>query len=101
MEAILFPGGQLDKEDNLITVAGCGGEESLMRVCAVRSSSRKRAFGTWDEQFVARADVKAKMMTAGEKTFKQILDDDNEMMFGFRIGRQMGYAEFCAATLRH
>jgi len=31
-----FPGGQLDKEDNQINVDGCEGEESLMRVCAVR-----------------------------------------------------------------
>src|SRR5215470_3899578 len=31
-----FPGGQLDKQDNLIQAAGCDGEESLMRVCAVR-----------------------------------------------------------------
>lgn len=31
-----FPGGQLDKEDSRISVAGCDGEEAVMRACAVR-----------------------------------------------------------------
>jgi glyoxylase-like metal-dependent hydrolase (beta-lactamase superfamily II)/8-oxo-dGTP pyrophosphatase MutT (NUDIX family) len=74
-----FPGGQLDKEDNLITVAGCEGEESLMRVCAVREFFEEAgvllARGT-DRLSPERIAEKRRAMTAGEKTFKQILDDD-------------------------
>lgn len=74
-----FPGGQLDKEDNQITVDGCEGEESLMRVCAVREFFEEAgvllARGTANLS-IERIAAKRSGMTAGEKTFKQILDDD-------------------------
>src|SRR5947209_408397 len=31
-----FPGGQLDREDLEIAVAGCAGDEATMRACAAR-----------------------------------------------------------------
>ena len=75
-----FPGGQLDKEDNSVTVAGCEGEESLMRVCAVREFFEEAgvllARGT-NSLSMDRIAAKRRAMTAGEKTFKQILDDDS------------------------
>ena len=74
-----FPGGQLDKEDNLIKAVGCEGEESLMRVCAVREFFEEAgvllARGTAGLS-LERIAAKRRALTAGEKTFKQILDDD-------------------------
>src|SRR5262249_11287889 len=75
-----FPGGQLDKEDNLIKVAGCDGEDSLMRVCAVREFFEEAgvllARGTVTLS-LARISEKRRSMTEGSKSFKQILDEDN------------------------
>ena len=74
-----FPGGQLDKEDNMITVSGCDGEESLMRVCAVREFFEEAgvllARGTADLSLDHIA-AKRRAMTEGARTFKEILDDD-------------------------
>ena len=74
-----FPGGQLDKEDNQTTVEGCEGEESLMRVCAVREFFEETgvllARGTANLS-LERIAAKRAGMTSGEKTFKHILDDD-------------------------
>jgi len=74
-----FPGGQLDKEDNLVNVAGCEGEESLMRVCAVREFFEEAgvllARGT-NSLSLERIAAKRRAMTSGEKTFNQILEDD-------------------------
>lgn len=74
-----FPGGQLDKEDSLIEVAGCEGEEALMRVCAVREFFEEAgvllAAGT-NSLSLDRIASKRSEMTAGDKTFKQVLDED-------------------------
>jgi glyoxylase-like metal-dependent hydrolase (beta-lactamase superfamily II)/8-oxo-dGTP pyrophosphatase MutT (NUDIX family) len=75
-----FPGGQLDKEDNLIPVAGCGGEESIMRVCAVREFFEEAgvllARGAANLS-LERISEKRRSMAEGSKSFKQILDEDN------------------------
>src|SRR5262249_14244428 len=68
------------KEDNLIKVAGCDGEDSLMRVCAVREFFEEAgvllARGTVTLS-LARISDKRRSMAEGTKSFKQILDEDN------------------------
>ena len=75
-----FPGGQLDKEDNLIRVTGCEGEDAVMRVCAVREFFEETgvllARGTGNLS-LARIAAKRATMTAGDKSFKALLEDDS------------------------
>jgi endoribonuclease LACTB2 len=75
-----FPGGQLDKEDSLVTVTGCEGEESLMRVCAVREFFEEAGVllvrGA-DRLSLERIAAKRRAMTEGTKTFNQILNEDS------------------------
>ena len=75
-----FPGGQLDKEDNLVPVTGCDGEESLMRVCAVREFFEEAgvllARGT-DALSIERIAAKRLAMSEEKKTFKEILEEDD------------------------
>jgi len=75
-----FPGGQLDKEDSSVTVAGCEGEESLMRACAVREFFEEAgvllARGT-DRLSVEHIADKRRALAEGTKSFKQILEEDN------------------------
>ena len=75
-----FPGGQLDKEDNLITATGCEGEEALMRVCAVREFFEEAGVllsQVTNGLSLDRIAEKRSTMASGEKTFKQILDEDS------------------------
>jgi len=75
-----FPGGQLDKTDNLIQVAGCEGEDALMRVCAVREFFEEAgvllARGTANLP-LARISEQRRAMDEGSISFKQVLDEDN------------------------
>ena len=75
-----FPGGQLDKADQLIQVKGCEAEESLMRVCAVREFFEEAgvllARGTANLS-LERISAKRRSMDEGSKSFKQILDEDD------------------------
>lgn len=74
-----FPGGQLDKEDSSITVAGCDGEEAVMRVCAVREFFEETgvllARGA-ERLSVERIADKRRAMNEGERSFKQTLEED-------------------------
>jgi ribonuclease/clavin/mitogillin len=80
-----FPGGQLDKEDNSVTVEGCEGEESLMRVCGVREFFEETgvllARGT-ERLSVERIAAKRRVMADGVKSFRQILDEDGLQIAG-------------------
>ena len=75
-----FPGGQLDKQDNLIQVAGCEAENALMRVCAVREFFEEAgvllAHGT-EKLSLERISEQRRAMDKGSKSFKQVLDEDN------------------------
>jgi len=74
-----FPGGQLDKEDHLITAVGCEDEESLMRICAVREFFEEAgvllASGA-NRLSIERIAAKRRSMTAGGTPFKQVLEED-------------------------
>ncbi len=74
-----FPGGQLDKEDTSVSVEGCEGEESLMRVCAVREFFEEAGVllvrGA-EALSIERIASKRRAMADGSKSFKQILDED-------------------------
>lgn len=80
-----FPGGQLDKEDNSVTAEGCEGEESLMRVCAVREFFEETgvllARGT-DSLSLERIASKRRSLADGVKSFKQVLDEDGLRIAG-------------------
>jgi glyoxylase-like metal-dependent hydrolase (beta-lactamase superfamily II)/8-oxo-dGTP pyrophosphatase MutT (NUDIX family) len=75
-----FPGGQLDKQDNLTQVGGCEGEDALMRVCAVREFFEEAgillARGT-EKLSLERISEQRRAMEKGSKSFKQVLDEDN------------------------
>ncbi len=74
-----FPGGQLDKEDSSITVAGCDGEEAVMRACAVREFFEEAgvllARGT-ERLSLERIAEKRRAMNDNVKSFKQTLEED-------------------------
>jgi ribonuclease/clavin/mitogillin len=74
-----FPGGQLDKEDSSIAVAGCDGEEAVMRVCAVREFFEEAgvllARGA-ERLSVERIAGKRRAMNEKMKSFKQTLEED-------------------------
>jgi len=84
-----FPGGQLDKEDHLITATGCEGEESLMRVCAVREFFEEAgvllARGT-NRLSLEQIAEKRRAMASEKKTFKQILEEDRLEITGEDFG---------------
>jgi ribonuclease/clavin/mitogillin len=74
-----FPGGQLDKEDGSIGVAGCDGDEAVMRACAVREFFEETgvllARGT-ERLSPDQIGAKRLAMKEGAKSFKQILEED-------------------------
>ncbi|HXU40034.1 MAG TPA: MBL fold metallo-hydrolase [Blastocatellia bacterium] len=74
-----FPGGQLDKEDGSIIVAGCDGEEAVMRACAVREFFEETgvllAHGA-ERLSLERIAEKRRAMNENLKSFKQTLDED-------------------------
>ena len=75
-----FPGGQLDKGDEAIKVAGLDGEdESKMRVCAVRELFEEA--GTLIARGAERVSpdrlaAQRLELEGGTRTFKQILDEN-------------------------
>jgi ribonuclease/clavin/mitogillin len=74
-----FPGGQLDKEDSSITVAGCDGDEAVMRACAVREFFEETgvllARGA-ERLSLERIAEKRQAMSESVKSFKQTLEED-------------------------
>jgi glyoxylase-like metal-dependent hydrolase (beta-lactamase superfamily II)/8-oxo-dGTP pyrophosphatase MutT (NUDIX family) len=74
-----FPGGQLDKADAEIPVAGLEGDEATMRACAVREFFEETgvllARGA-ERLSLDRIAAKREALKA-DLSFKQILDEDN------------------------
>jgi len=71
-----FPGGQLEKEDLETPVAGCSGDDAMMRACAVREVFEETgvllAEGTGQLPAAEIAEAR-RALAAGERTFRQIL----------------------------
>jgi endoribonuclease LACTB2 len=74
-----FPGGQLEKEDLDIPVSGCTGEEAAMRACAAREVFEEigvlLAEGA-DQLTVEQIAAARRALAAGEKTFRQIIEEN-------------------------
>src|SRR5215510_6688711 len=76
-----FPGGQLDKDDALVSVTGCdASDESAMRACAVREFFEETgvllALGA-ERLSAAQLTGKRRDLSNGAKSFFQILDEDH------------------------
>jgi glyoxylase-like metal-dependent hydrolase (beta-lactamase superfamily II)/8-oxo-dGTP pyrophosphatase MutT (NUDIX family) len=81
-----FPGGQLDKEDTNIPIThDSGGEGALMRACAAREFFEEAgvllARGV-ERVTPARLTEKRHALEAKEKSFKQLLDEDDLQVNG-------------------
>jgi glyoxylase-like metal-dependent hydrolase (beta-lactamase superfamily II)/8-oxo-dGTP pyrophosphatase MutT (NUDIX family) len=80
-----FPGGQLDKEDLETPVPGCAGDEAAMRACAVREVFEEigvlLAEGANQLTAAQNADAR-RALSAGEKTFQQILRENHLAIAG-------------------
>jgi ribonuclease/clavin/mitogillin len=76
-----FPGGQLDKGDASISVSGCdSGDEAAMRACAAREFLEETGvlLARGAERISASNLVeKRQALASGEKTFAQILAEDD------------------------
>jgi glyoxylase-like metal-dependent hydrolase (beta-lactamase superfamily II)/8-oxo-dGTP pyrophosphatase MutT (NUDIX family) len=76
-----FPGGQLDKGDASISVAGCDAlDEATMRACAARELFEETGvlLAGGAERITPRNLVEKRgALASGEKTFAQILDEDD------------------------
>ena len=73
-----FPGGQLDKEDGSIAVAGFDRDEAVMRACAVREFFEETgvllARGA-ERLSLEQISAKRLALAEGTKSFKQILEE--------------------------
>jgi glyoxylase-like metal-dependent hydrolase (beta-lactamase superfamily II)/8-oxo-dGTP pyrophosphatase MutT (NUDIX family) len=80
-----FPGGQLDKEDMETPVRGCAGDEAAMRACAAREVFEEvgvlLAEGA-DRLSAAEIAEARRAMAAGEKTFLQIIRENDLALSG-------------------
>jgi ribonuclease/clavin/mitogillin len=80
-----FPGGQLDKGDAEIPVAGCTGDEAMMRACAAREIFEEIgvliAEGV-EQMAVSEIADERRALAAGEKTFARILSDHHLVING-------------------
>lgn len=72
-----FPGGQLDKEDASIAVAGCEGDEAIMRACAVREFFEETGvlLARGSERLSLDQIAEKRLSMADHSSFKQILDE--------------------------
>src|SRR5689334_1710664 len=71
-----FPGGQLERDDQETPVAGCSGDEAMMRACAVREVFEEIGvlLAEGANQLSAAEIAEARRrLAAGEITFRQIL----------------------------
>ena len=75
-----FPGGQLDKEDLAIAVAGSESEEAAkMHVCAVREMFEEAGILVTrgaDRLSAGRLAQKRRALEEGQRSFKDLLDED-------------------------
>ena len=74
-----FPGGQLDKEDASISVAGCDADDAVMRACAVREFFEETGvlLARGAERLSPERIVEARRaMNEGLRSFKELLDAD-------------------------
>jgi endoribonuclease LACTB2 len=80
-----FPGGQLDKADTELQVAGCAGDEATMRACAVREVFEEigimLAEGA-NRLTAAQLAEARRQLAAGEKTFLQIIREHDLALAG-------------------
>src|ERR1051325_9671665 len=84
-----FPGGQLDKEDNLIRVEGCEeADAAAMRACAVREIFEETGLllARGAERLTAEQIREKRLeMAAGAKSFRQILEEDDLQIAGSEL----------------
>ncbi|HSB11655.1 MAG TPA: MBL fold metallo-hydrolase [Blastocatellia bacterium] len=79
-----FPGGQLDKEDASIAVAGCEADEAVMRACAVREFFEETGvlLARGAEALSLDQIAEKRQAMTDHSSFGQILEDDALQIVG-------------------